>query len=658
MMKLTQHKFFLLDTFNILIVICFILDSVNISYGITTIHYDKPKLHQGISTTQSRQTGFLNITVAERQKRLLPYINFYVSQNLQQNQQENYSNDDHYQLIGLKNVKNESPAQKFSELLEMTYQPNKIYENPNTSQTKFTPFLETNALPGPFVPMIRPGLQKITVAYVPPRQSENIPNFSAIYDKLSQMKLRENTFETEYHYPTSKNKIQFIRKKPENNYVPLQSVQATSAPSNTFVHTYTPTSIEIPNQEINYAQQLYDNQNLILTQNVDKQLVSHSPSNTIPINIPGSVLNTQIVRLNTKQNYFPIITISPQIQHPIQEQKQYLKQNHQQYLQEITPTTKSNIFTPPIESRPIFVSNPVKLKNPEFITLQETPAYPSEELSLKTVPNHIQVTTSVENENLNSPNSLSQILKNLQDSNILPHTLTPQNIDNSIKTLINILNTFKKDHKFTHPIVVADAEAGLHKDVIHTTNLENSNSADSITEIFPANTPEGGTPGKPGIDYPILTHIPPTNFDCQTQRYKGFFADPATNCQVWHYCDLNGGQASFLCPNGTIFSQVALTCDWWFNVKCSTTTQLYVLNERLYKYIIPLKPKFPEDYSGPLVDRYLALKFKEMEEKLKKEKEEKQKEDSKTDEVDELQLLEDQTKQSLSHTTEHFSNHK
>lgn len=61
-----------------------------------------------------------------------------------------------------------------------------------------------------------------------------------------------------------------------------------------------------------------------------------------------------------------------------------------------------------------------------------------------------------------------------------------------------------------------------------------------------------------------------------------------------------------------------MTCDWWFNVKCDTTAQLYVLNERLYKYILPFTPKFPEDYSGPLVDKYLALKFKEMEEKLRK----------------------------------------
>jgi hypothetical protein len=42
-----------------------------------------------------------------------------------------------------------------------------------------------------------------------------------------------------------------------------------------------------------------------------------------------------------------------------------------------------------------------------------------------------------------------------------------------------------------------------------------------------------------------------------------------------------------------------------------------VLNERLYKYILPVVPSFPEDFSGPIVDRYLALKFRELENKKK-----------------------------------------
>lgn len=57
--------------------------------------------------------------------------------------------------------------------------------------------------------------------------------------------------------------------------------------------------------------------------------------------------------------------------------------------------------------------------------------------------------------------------------------------------------------------------------------------------------------------------------------------------------------------------------------KKSFTAQLYVLNERLYKYILPFTPKFPQDFQGPLVDKYIALKFREMEEKLKMEKDEK-----------------------------------
>ncbi|XP_058056549.1 uncharacterized protein LOC131207931 [Anopheles bellator] len=221
--------------------------------------------------------------------------------------------------------------------------------------------------------------------------------------------------------------------------------------------------------------------------------------------------------------------------------------------------------------------------------------------------------------------SLSDLLKSLQDSNLLPKTLTPDNIDNSIRTLVKILNNLKANGRPTAERVAPGPAYGRRQN--HTVPEPEDGYVD-------ADQYQGGSPpmlinkivtpgpntGKPGIDYPALAEIPETSFSCKEQRYKGFFGDPETNCQVWHYCDLNGGKASFLCPNGTIFSQVALTCDWWFNVKCSTTAQLYVLNERLYKYILPFTPKFPEDYSGPLVDKYLALKFQEMEEKMKQQR--------------------------------------
>ncbi|XP_052896487.1 uncharacterized protein LOC128303544 [Anopheles moucheti] len=224
-----------------------------------------------------------------------------------------------------------------------------------------------------------------------------------------------------------------------------------------------------------------------------------------------------------------------------------------------------------------------------------------------------------------STGSLSDLLKNLQDSNLLPKTLTPDNIDNSIRTLVKILNNLKANGHHRP----AEERPELVEPVYEHTNYTTVEPETYVdTDKYRAGPPmlinkivsPGPNTGKPGIDYPALAEIPETSFKCKDQRYKGFFGDPETNCQVWHYCDLNGGKASFLCPNGTIFSQVALTCDWWFNVKCSTTAQLYVLNERLYKYILPFTPKFPEDYSGPLVDKYLALKFQEMEEKMKQQR--------------------------------------
>ncbi|XP_058443255.1 uncharacterized protein LOC131425398 [Malaya genurostris] len=245
-------------------------------------------------------------------------------------------------------------------------------------------------------------------------------------------------------------------------------------------------------------------------------------------------------------------------------------------------------------------------------------------------PRPVTPSSILETASASGSTSLADLLKKLQDSNHLPKTLTPDNIDNSIRTLVKILNNLKATQQIHKPPsqTYPDQDYDYRTEVRPSKpNDENDDYDDSTTtgHVMPLHpelgkSPPGPNSGRPGVDYPNLSKIPETSFSCKEQRYKGFFGDPETNCQVWHYCDLNGGKASFLCPNGTIFSQVALTCDWWFNVKCSTTAQLYVLNERLYKYILPFTPKFPEDYSGPLVDKYLAIKFQEMEDKMKKQR--------------------------------------
>merc|ERR1712029_1205252 len=93
-------------------------------------------------------------------------------------------------------------------------------------------------------------------------------------------------------------------------------------------------------------------------------------------------------------------------------------------------------------------------------------------------------------------------------------------------------------------------------------------------------------PGEPGVDYPVFAEVSDTSFSCADRIFGGYYADPEMQCQGYHVCltPPDAGtdrKTSFLCPNGTIFSQALLTCDWWFNVDCSETENLYSINEKL-----------------------------------------------------------------------------
>ncbi|KAK7084836.1 hypothetical protein SK128_026666 [Halocaridina rubra] len=91
-----------------------------------------------------------------------------------------------------------------------------------------------------------------------------------------------------------------------------------------------------------------------------------------------------------------------------------------------------------------------------------------------------------------------------------------------------------------------------------------------------------GIPGFAGDDYPTLARIPDTGFNCRNQELPGYYADQDAQCQVFYICQLGGRQDGFLCPNGTLFSQQLLVCDWWYNVDCSQTSSFFSINEGIY----------------------------------------------------------------------------
>lgn len=73
--------------------------------------------------------------------------------------------------------------------------------------------------------------------------------------------------------------------------------------------------------------------------------------------------------------------------------------------------------------------------------------------------------------------------------------------------------------------------------------------------------------------------IPKTGFSCTDRRVGEYYADPEANCQVYHVCipGMHNKMSlmSFVCPNGTIFSQATRVCTPYERVDCSLTSQFY-----------------------------------------------------------------------------------
>jgi len=86
-----------------------------------------------------------------------------------------------------------------------------------------------------------------------------------------------------------------------------------------------------------------------------------------------------------------------------------------------------------------------------------------------------------------------------------------------------------------------------------------------------------------GTDYPILAHIPEAGTVCDTAK-PGFYANVEKGqCQAFDRCDVNGNLTSYLCPNQTLFNQITLICDYWYNVDCSKAASFKdYSNSRLY----------------------------------------------------------------------------
>ncbi|KYM81437.1 hypothetical protein ALC53_08205 [Atta colombica] len=73
-------------------------------------------------------------------------------------------------------------------------------------------------------------------------------------------------------------------------------------------------------------------------------------------------------------------------------------------------------------------------------------------------------------------------------------------------------------------------------------------------------------------------YMPETSFSCRNKIVGSYYADPETDCQVFHVCVSVAGTIQdykFLCPNDTAFDQESQTCADWYDVDCEAATLYY-----------------------------------------------------------------------------------
>lgn len=203
----------------------------------------------------------------------------------------------------------------------------------------------------------------------------------------------------------------------------------------------------------------------------------------------------------------PIVIPTTEIPYNIQTEKEY------NYYYDYSPTS----------SRPILQQHPIKYEQHHFLpTIQPTysPYSPPEQERFSTKakklrrPNPKRPTTPITTTTTTDKyGALNELLTGYDLGNRLSNKITAENIGSNIQTLSAVLQILQKE---------ADEQVRPKKP-------KPQYRPDPIDEY---DTGDEGNQGRPGIDYPTLSVIPKTSFDCKTQRYKGFFGDPETHCQV------------------------------------------------------------------------------------------------------------------------------
>lgn len=403
------------------------IDKKSIEFG-GFVPINPSRYQQRTSGKYSPKLNYLNSTqlpVNERYRRLIPYMTFYLANDFSSPQNDAFISKAQLQKVAV--------VPQNGKLL-----PNQYSEIPRYQGNRLSQFNIASAFPNKIIQDYLPELQQNNVKYLQTQVPVKFNNIQSIMRAPPKQVNQNYDFQRPIPVPVKVSSDIFNTGEiPHLQYYsnPISEPQYKLVP-----YEQTP-PVQVPEFGSN-----------------DDYFVPYISNNKKPIPVPVSVSSGR----NEEKHDLYKFTVSPQIEivsNGVKTQNDYDYKLLKKYVfkkpYEITTDTGFKPIIPTTTAEPKYTYQTPK----EVLTQSKPESFTTRKPQIthfKPHPSKISLTDDTPAPINYGPssgdqfeqNNLAKILNSLQKSNSLPQTITADNIDSSIKALVQILNSLKESQKY------------------------------------------------------------------------------------------------------------------------------------------------------------------------------------------------------------------
>lgn len=463
-------------------------------------------------------------TFKERYRRLIPYMTFYVANNYLNTQTaltQNYEDE----LSGT--LLRKSPSQPLTRLIGVPRRGgNKYRVNSPDQDKKFVPSVQ-------FDPRNIGGDNDY---FVPVKYNSkiNYAEYSTPSYQLYQVQKTYPEITTPASHILNKESRYFITARPLQSSAPVVKKPLLANPDN-YDQAYTPNiAVNYPNKEFEGVRYIPPN---VQQQSVKPSVVSLYRKPNVNLNnlIESFQLSEQLPETLNKDNLESSINTLVEILNILHNTRQ---ENFPQSQRPPLPSPSSpspprlidyDVYKPKIYTRPKVITETRFQVTPSPLIITEDPE------RFKITEDDVQIKSSLQSDypvNHVKNEKVEYYIPYVQDISNEPKQqgVKPSSppiaptTEHSYQITEDLSDDILQDERYTLPI---STEASTSQEYVAANEVTRPGPKMPLPALK-----YGATRGKPNVDYPAYATIPETKFSCKDQRYKGFFGDPATGCQV------------------------------------------------------------------------------------------------------------------------------